>query len=47
MSKKAIETLLQEERVFYPPESFRSSAHVQSRQEWCNRGVNRERRICY
>ena len=30
MSKKAIETLLQEERVFYPPESFRSSAHVQS-----------------
>ena len=30
MSKKAIETLLQEKRVFRPAESFRSSAHVQS-----------------
>jgi len=30
MSEKVIETLLQEERVFGPPESFRSSAHVQS-----------------
>jgi acetyl-CoA synthetase len=30
MAEKAIETLLQEERVFHPPESFRSSAHVQS-----------------
>jgi len=30
MSKKVIETLLQEERVFPPPESFRSSAHIQS-----------------
>jgi len=30
MSKNVIETLLQEERVFPPPESFRSSAHIQS-----------------
>ncbi|TET58706.1 acetyl-coenzyme A synthetase, partial [Candidatus Aerophobetes bacterium] len=30
MSKKLIETLFQEERVFPPPESFRSSAHIQS-----------------
>ena len=30
MSKKAIETPLQESRTFHPPKSFRSSAHVQS-----------------
>jgi acetyl-CoA synthetase len=30
MSKKAIETLLEESRVFHPPESFTSSAHVKS-----------------
>lgn len=30
MSERPIETLLQEDRLFHPPESFRSSAHVQS-----------------
>jgi len=30
MSRKTIETLLQEKRVFHPSKSFRSSAHVQS-----------------
>ena len=30
MSKKTIETLLQENRIFHPSESFRSSAHIQS-----------------
>lgn len=30
MSKKTIETLLQEKRVFHPSKSFRSSAHIQS-----------------
>lgn len=30
MSERSIETLLQEDRLFHPPESFRSSAHVQS-----------------
>jgi len=30
MSKKAIETLLKESRLFHPPKSFKSSAHVKS-----------------
>ncbi|GAG29273.1 unnamed protein product, partial [marine sediment metagenome] len=30
MTERSIETLLQEKRVFRPPKSFRSSAHVQS-----------------
>lgn len=30
MSERSIETLLQKDRLFHPPESFRSSAHVQS-----------------
>ena len=30
MSRKTIETFLEEERVLHPSKSFRSSAHIQS-----------------